>query len=209
MNLNFSLSDSITVIETNYHQIPEEHLQYFDITVYREYHFIVHNRYSNAHFNFEDSTLNSIYNSYMTYEWYRESYESYLKPRLDSIQSKQIDSAIKNFNGHWVYLTEYNSDYYLDDRWDWHSSFLIADSIFAPHYMEGPDYRKIMEAISLTNGISILYDGIQEPVRIELFDKSRYIYRFFQNGQIYFITPARAIHNFEIIQHTNNTGDLI
>ena len=208
--LNFSSSDSITVIKAFHHQTPEKDLQYFDITVYREYHFIVHNRYSNAHFNFADTTLNSIYDRYMTYEWYhREFYESYLKPRLDSIQSKQIAPAIKDFNGFWVYLTEYNGNYYLDDKWDWHSSFLIADSIFTPHYMDGPYHRKIIEVISLTNGISILYDGIREPVRIELFDKSRDIYRFFENGRIYFITPARAIHNFEIIQYTNNTGDLI
>ena len=211
--LNFSPSDSITVIKTNHHQIPEEYLKYFDITMYREYHFIVHNRYSNAHFNFADSTLNSRYNLYMTSEWYPELYERYLKPRLDSIQSKQIDPAIKDFNGYWVYLREHNGDYYLDDKWDWHSSFHIEDSIFTIftiEYMEGPYPRRIIEVIPISkNCISILYDGIQEPIKIELIDKLRYIYRFFENGRIYFITPVRAIHNFEIIQYTNNTGDLI
>jgi hypothetical protein len=201
VSLDISPSDSITFINTVYYQPKEGDL-------YREYHFIVHNRYSNAHFDFADTTLNTIYNSYMTKDWYRETYETYIKPRLDTIQSRLIDPAIKNFNGYWIYLKEYNGDYYLNDDWSWHSSFNIADSIFTNHYMDGPDPKKIVEAIPIETGsISISFGG--EPIRIELFDKSRNIYRFIDGRRIYFIAPARAIHNFEIIQYTNNTGDLI
>lgn len=199
--LNFRPSDSITVIKSFYYQLNEGGL-------YREYHFIVHNRYSNAHLNFADSTLNSKYNSYKTKKWYRETYENYIKPRLDSIQSIRIDSTVKNFNGYWVYLKEYNGDYYLNDEWSWHSSFCIADSIITNHYQDGPDPRKILKVTpNESDGILISFGG--NPIKIELFDKSRYIYRLIDGREIYFITPARAIHNFEIIQYTNNTGELI
>ena len=197
--LDFRPSDSITVIKSFHWQDK------------RQYDFIVHNRYSYAHRYFETSFHDSIYNSYMSNEYYRRwEYDNYLKPRLDSIQSRHLDSAIKDFNGYWVYLKEYNGDYYLNDDWNWRASFYIADSIFTNHFMDGPFPKKLIEAISFSeNGISILYDGEEEPVKIELFDKFRHIYKFFCNGRIYFIAPARAIHNFEIIQYTNTTGDMI
>ena len=197
--LNIRPSDSITIIKTVYYQ-----------DMYREYHFIVHNRYSNAHRYFEASTLDSIYNAYMTNESYLCYYENYLQPQLDTVQSRRIDLAIKYFNGYWIYLEEYNGNYYLNDEWNWHPSFHIADSVFTIHYMDGPHPQKILEAVSLQGkGISILCDGDKEPVKIEVFDKSQSIYRLFVKGQIYFIAPARAIHNFEIIQYTNSTGDMI
>ena len=200
--LDFRPSDSITVIKS-FHRQDKWGL-------YRQYDFIVHNRYSHAHRYFETSFLDSIYNSYMSNEHYRRwEYDNYLKPRLDSIQSRRIDPAIKDFNGYWVYLKEYNGDYYLNDDWNWRASFCIADSIITDHYMDGPFPEKIVEAVSISaNGVSILHERIREPIKIEMFDKSRNIYRLF-NGRTSFIAPARAIHNFEIIQYTNNTGDLI
>jgi hypothetical protein len=198
--LDFNPSDSITVIESI-------HKYYRDEDLYREYHFIVHNHYSNAHSDFTDTALNSIYNRYMTEEWHR-FYENYLKPKLDSIQSEYIDPAIKAFNGYWVYLKEYNGNYYLNDEWAPFNSFLIADSIFINNSHDGPIHTKIVEAIPFgTNGISISFGA--EPIKIELFDKSRSIYRGIDGQRIYFITPTRAIHNFEVIQYTNNTGDAI
>jgi hypothetical protein len=200
-HLNISPTDSITVIETFYSQSKEGDL-------YREYHFIVHNPYSNAHLNFAYSTLDSIYNSYKTNEWYREVYENHYKPLLASRQTIQIDSSVNNFNGYWVYLREYGGDYYLDDRWSWHPSFCIADSIFTNHYMDGPDHKKILEVIPIEpNGISISFGG--DPKRIESVDVTRHIYRLIDKQHNFIIAPARAIHNFEIIQYTNNTGELI
>ena len=199
--LNFRQSDSITVIES-YH-----HLN--DWGLYREYHFIVHSRYSNAHFNFADTTLNSIYNRYMTSEYYRDEYERMVR-LLDSIQSKHIDFSIKDFNGYWIYLKEYNGNYFLNDEWSWHSTFHIADSVFTNHYMDGLYPKKILEAVSLSGkGISIFRDGDKEPIKIEIHDKSKNIYRILYERRLYYIAPARSIHNFEIIQYTNNTGDLI
>jgi hypothetical protein len=198
--LDFRPSDSITAIKTM-------HGQFEEWGVYREYHFIVHSHYSNAHSDFEPSTLDTIYDFYRRY--YRDDYEIAIQ-KLDSIQSKHIDSSIKDFNDYWIYLKEYNGNYYLDDDWAWHSSFYIADSVLTYHYMDGLYPKKILEAVSLQgNGISILLDGDNEPVKIEVFNKTKSIYRFFDKGNTYFIAPARAIHNFEIIQYTNNTGDCI
>ena len=195
--LNLRPTDSITVIKS-YHYQDEWGL-------YREYHFIVHNRYSYAHRYFSTAFLDSIYNSAEVQEYYHSW-------KLGSVQSKKIDPEIEHFNGFWVYLEEHNGNYYLDDdRACYLRVIHIADStIFTSCQDFG--FRKIIEATSISeNAISILYDGFQEPVkmRIELFDKSRSIYRLFENKQIYFITPARAIHNFEIIQYTNNTGELM
>jgi len=199
--LNFRPSDSITVIESFHWQN--------EWGLYRQYAFIVHNRYSYAHRYFETSYLDTIYNSHMTDEYWRDEYERAIR-QLDSIQSKHINFAIKDFNGYWIYLKEYNGNYYLNDDWSWHSSFHIADSIFTYHYMDGLYPKKILEAVSLRgNGVSILLDYNKEPLKIEVFDKSKSIYRLLDEGQFYFIAPAQAIHNFEIIQYTNNTGDLI
>ena len=205
--LNFSPSDSITVIESFHYQA--------EWGLYRQYTFIVHNRHSYAHRFFSSSHLDSIYKDHMNMSWasYRSLYEEFLRPRLDSIQSRRIDPAIKKFNGFWIYLKEHNGDFYLNDDWSWHNSFHIADSIFTSHDMEGPYLSKIIDAISISeNAISLLYDvygGLKEPVRIELFEKAREIYRIIYKEQVHFIAPARAIHNFEIIQYTNTTGDLI
>jgi hypothetical protein len=207
-SLNFHPSDSITVIKTFYHQFSENDKEYYGFPAYREYHFIVHNRYSYAHQYFETSTLDKQYNS--SREYFRDEYKRLIK-QLDSIQSKHIDFSIKDFNGYWIYLKEHNGNYYLDDKWSWHSSFYIADSIFTNHYMDGLYPEKILEAVSIQgNGISILLDGYKEPIKIEVFDKAKSIYRIsFDGERVYYIAPTRAIHNFEIIQYTNNTGDLI
>jgi len=195
--LNFCPSDSITVIKSFHWQN--------EWGLYRQYDFIVHNRYSYAHRYFSTSYLDTIYND----EYWRDEYEWAIR-QLDLIQSIHIDFVIKDFNGYWIYLKEYNGNYYLDDEWSWHASFRIADSILTNHYMDGLYPKKILEAVSLReNGISILFDYDKEPLKIELFDKSKSIYRLLDEGRFYFIAPARAIHNFEIIQYTNNTGDLI
>ena len=210
--LNFRPSDSITVIKAIHYQIPEEYLVYSDsdITVYREYHFIVHNRYSYAHRYFETSALDSIRNVYMTHDGYWDIYKDFLQQQNDSVQSKYLNPSLKDLNGYWIYLKEHNSNYYLNDDWSWHSTFRITDSIFISHYMDGYHPQKIIEAISLPkNGISILRYGDEEPIKIEMLDKSKSVYRFINEKQIYYITPAKAIHNFEIIQYTNNTGDLM
>jgi hypothetical protein len=199
--LNFRPSDSITVIKSFHWQN--------EYGLYREYEFIVHNRYSNAHRYFETSHLDTVYNSYMTGEYWHDEYERAIR-QLDTIQSKHIDFTIKYFNGYWIYLKEHNGNYYLNDEWSWHSSFYIADSVFTTHYMDGLYPKKILEAVSLQeNGISILLNDDKESLKIEVFDKSKSIYRLFEGGRFYFIAPTRAIHNFEIIQYTNNTGDLI
>jgi hypothetical protein len=76
--------------------------------------------------------------------------------------------------------------------------------------MDGLYPMKMLEAISAQgNSISILLYGDKEPIKIEEYDKAKGIYRLYDRGRIYFIAPAKAIHNFEIIQYTNNTGDLI
>ena len=207
--LTISQSDSITVIKTFYYKPNNGEL-------YREYHFIVHNRYSYAHRYFETTYLDTIYNSVMIDEDFLKHYEKYLKPKLDTIQSEHIVPAIKDFNGYWVALKKYNDNYYIDDAWAWHPSFLIADSILTIHNMDGLDINKILTAVSLSkNGISISYNNSYEDkkvcLNIEVVDKSKSIYRY-HYGQIdyyYYITPAKAIHNFEIIQYTNNTGDLL
>lgn len=201
--LTIGRSDSITVIGTHYYQ-PEEG------DLYREYQFIVHSRYTPAHRYFEFAYLDSVYNGYMADPDYLTYYNEYIKPQFDSVQSKRIIPEISDFNGYWVYLKEYNGNYYLNDEWAWHGSFRISDNILTNHYMDGPYPRKISETVLLPkNGISILCAGDKEPLKIEVFDKAKWIYRIFDGGSIHYITPARAVHNFEIIQYTNNTGDLI
>ncbi len=206
-NAKLNPDDSITVIKTFYSPIPEGDRKYFNnLTQYREYHFIVHNRHSRAHSYFEVSALDRVYNT----DSYRNDYEKIYLPRLNAEPSKYIDTTIKDFNGFWVYLHEYKGDYYLDDDWSLrHRSFCIADSIFTYLYQDGPDPRKIEEAISLPdNGISLFFDG--DYMKIEVVDKEKCVYRFRERfNDLIFIAPARAIHNFEIIQHTNNTGDLM
>lgn len=195
-------ADSITVIESRHYQIKNEGL-------YREYRYINHNRYSPAHHYFEEATLDSVYKSYWKRPDYTEFYERYLHPRLDSISSKSIDPVIKRYKGYWVYLTEYKGEYYLDDVWDWRCSFHISDSILTHHYMDGPFPEKIVEAVSTPEGgISILYDG-NNLMNLELLESKREIYRSEGGGIWLFMTPARNIHSFEIIEYANNTGDMI
>lgn len=193
--LSFGESDSITVINALYRQDKEE--------VYREYHFIVHNRHSYAHNHFENTTLDSIYKASMAMEHNRYITEMLLQ--FDSIQSKHIDLAIKDFKDYWIYLKEYKGTYYLNDPWDFRQSFCISDSLFYTYDMDGPYPQKIMEAIPLPrNGISIICNN-GATFKIELLDKERFVYLL---DEKYFVAPTRAIHNFEIIQYTNTTGDI-
>jgi len=197
--LEIDPSDSITVIGTHYWQPKNDEF-------YREYQFIVHNRYSRGHHTFEASTLDSIYN--VRSEDFRKEYES----RIDTIPSRNIDPVIEEFNGYWVYLNEYNGNYYLNDEWAGHHYLYIADSVLFEDYQE-LSAQKILEAAPLPkDGISILLDyfGEEHLEKIELFEKKRDIYRIiYSSGAFSLITPARSIHNFEIIQYTNNTGDEI
>jgi hypothetical protein len=195
--LDIAPSDSITVIGTN-HGRPEDGEQY------REYRFVVHDRHSRAHYRFEASTLDSIYNSYRADSDYVRLYEEYLKPELDSVRAGYIDPAIGDFNGYWVYLTEYEGDYYLDDNWAWHRSFHIADSVFTRHEMDGPFPSKLRKAV-VSDGTLYLDDEEGNSGQFEQIDAKREIYGYGDG----FVTPARAIHNFEMIQYTNSTGDLI
>nr|WP_195458692.1 hypothetical protein [Alistipes sp. D31t1_170403_E11] len=202
----FNPADSITVIETRYHKAEGKEL-------YREYRFITHNRYSFAHRFFESSYLDSVYMSYFDGPDYREFYEHQLP---DSLKSEYIDPAIGDFNGYWVYLAEYNGDYYLDDDWSWHISFHIADSVKSELYMDGPVPRKIRTATALPQGGLLLRFHRADPLRsykddslrIEAVDARRGVYRLSGEND-YFTAPARAVHNFEIIQYCNSTGDLI
>jgi hypothetical protein len=208
--LTINPSDSITVIKTNHGWEPN----------YREYHFILHNRDSHAYHQFTDSALNSWYNFRITTEFQaRDDYERFFRPRVDSILSGHIDTIIKDFYGHWLFLTERNGIYYFDNHWACRGYIRITDSVFVRDCME-MDMRKILEATALPKnlGISILLDNPYpnseqdvDTIRIEVFDKKKSIYRInpFGGKQFYFITPARTIHNFEIIQYTNNTGSLI
>ena len=203
----FNPFDSITVIKTYYSPIPEENRIYnlTNLTHYREYHFIVHNHHSSAHHKFEGSHFDKEYEK----EIYRTHYEQVFRARLEATPSEYIDPAIKDFNGHWVYLKEHNGNYYLNDRWDFISSFCIADSVFIYHYMDGPDPRKIVEAISLPeNGISIHFIG--GHMEIEVIDKEKSVYRFTDRfNKVRSIAPTQAINNFEIIQYANNTGEVV
>jgi hypothetical protein len=194
---NVAPSDSITVIGTN-------HVRLGDGESYREYRFIVHSRYDRLHYWFESSTLDSIYNSYQTDSDYARLYEEHLKPKLDSTRTEYIDPAIGDFTGYWVYLTEYEGDYYLDDTWVWHRSFHIGDTIFTRHEMDGPLPAKIEKAV-VSDGTLFLYDKEGNTGQFEPLDANREIYGYGCG----FVAPARAIHNFEMIQYANNTGDLI
>jgi len=199
--LTIEPSDSITVIKTNHGYEPN----------YREYHFIVHNRNSRAYHQFTDTALNSWYNFRITTEFQaRDDYERFFRPRADSIQSRHIDPIIKDFNGHWLYLTERNGIYYIDDDWACRNYVRIMDSIYVVDCME-MFMSKILEVTPLpdTLGVSMIIDnpwGVEpNKIIIEVFDKKRTIYLL--NGRP--VIPVRAIHNFELIQYTNNTGDLI
>mgnify|MGYP000034180817 CR=1 FL=1 len=204
---NFNPADSITVIEAHYHKAEGKEL-------YREYRFITHNRNSPAHRFFESRYLDSVYMSYFVDSPdFREFYAHQLP---DSVKSEYIDPAIGDFNGYWVYLTEYNGDYYLDDGWSWHISFHIADSVKSELYMDGPYPRKIRTATALPQGGLLLRFHRADPLRsykddslrIEAVDARRGVYRLSGEND-YFTAPARAVHNFEIIQYCNSTGDLI
>lgn len=194
----FNPADSITVIETRYHKTEGKEL-------YREYRFITHNRYSSAHRFFESRYLDSVYMSYFDGPDYREFYEQQLP---DSLKSEYIDPAIGDFNGYWVYLAEYKGDYYLDDDWSWNISFHIADSVKSELYMDGPVPRKIRTATALPQGGLLLRFHEGDSLRIEAVDARRGVYRLSGEND-YFTAPARAVHNFEIIQYANSTGDVI
>lgn len=202
----FDPADSITVIETHYRKAEGKEL-------YREYRFITHNRNSPAHRFFENRYLDSVYMSYLNDPNFREFYEQMLP---DSVKSEYIDPAIRNFNGYWVNLTEYKGDYYLDDDWSWHISFHIADSVKTDLYMDGPYPRKIRTATALPQGGVLLRyhraDSLRsfkyDSLRIEAVDIQRGVYRL-SGERDYFTAPAQAVHNFEIIQYANSTGDII
>jgi hypothetical protein len=202
--LTINPTDSITVIYTDSYKLEGGT---FEGMLYREYHFIVHNRHSNGHRKFETSTLDSTYNSYKNKQGY--NYSDEILRHLKSMPTKHIDTGIKKFNGYWVELKEYNGNYYLNDSWEFQPSFCIADGLLIHFYMDGPYPQKIQEAVSLPeNGISlsILRNDTVYTFDIKTVDREKQVYRL-NDGR--FITPASAIHNFEIIQYTNTTGDLI
>ena len=71
--------------------------------------------------------------------------------------------------------------------------------------MDGIINDKIVEAVVLpeNNGITLFFQ--REHISIEVVDKDKSVYLY--NKRKY-VAPARAIHNFEIIQRVNNTGEL-
>ena len=202
---NFNPADSITVIETHYRKAEGKEL-------YREYRFITHNRNSPAHRFFESRYLDSVYMSYLNDPSYRDFYDQMLP---DSVKSEYIAPEIRNFNGYWVNLKEYKGDYYLDDDWSWHISFHIADSVKTDLYMDGPYPRKIRTATMLPQGGILLHyhraDSLHsykyDSLHIEAVDIQRGVYRLSGESD-YFAAPAQAVHNFEIIQYANSTGDI-
>jgi len=202
----FSSSDSITVIKAYHSLFKEAYQKLFDVTHYREYHFIVHNRHTRAHSFFESSLFDKEYHT----DYFLNTYEQVHRPMFDTIPTKLIDPIIKDFVGHWVYLTEHNGNYYLNNRWNFNASFNVTDSMFYWHYMDGPDPRKIIEAVPLpeNKGISLVFTW--DNMKIEVVDKEKSVYRSFQSfNQQFYVAPARAIHNFEIIEGANNTGELM
>ncbi len=200
-----SPTDSITVIAASHRFFERENLKY------REYQYITHSYDCSGHRFFEVANLDSIYKSYTLEDpSYRATYE-HLQRETDSIPIKQIDPAIRQFKGYWVYLRKYKDDFYLNDAWDWNPSFCIEDSTIAYHSMDGPFPEKITEALPLPKGgISISSGTAKVPIKIEILNKVRMIYKLTEpNGNISFVTPARAIHRFKVIQYTSNTGDMI
>lgn len=194
--LDIDPTDSITIIEARYRQAEQGEL-------YREYRFIVHDRHSKGHQKFSESTLGSIHDDY-----YQNDHRQHL-PRLDTVQTNYIDLVIEDFKGYWVWLTAYKGDFYLDDWWTCRRFSIITDSLYIGENCHELIPRKIAEAMPLPgNGISILLADRSIPFTIELIEEERSIYRTNLHEDS-FIIPVRAINNFEIIQYTNTTGDLI
>lgn len=200
----FDPADSITVIEKG-HFLPEGQ------EPFRYYRFINHNRHSRGHRSFEAAVLDSTYRAFENDEVFRNYYENSLRRRIDSLQTGHIDPAISDFCGYGVYLTEYEENYYLDDDWAWHNTFHISDSLLTPLYMDGPYPQKITEATPQPEGsLSVYYDGNEEPLRFEVLDRAKRIYLLHLSGDRQaVVTPAEAIHNFEIIEYCNSSGDLM
>ena len=197
--LNIASSDSITVFHRRY--LPTEDDPRTG-ELYREYGFIVHSRDHVTHRTFEPRSLDASYS-----RWKKSGYYSW----LDSVRTEHLAPEIADFNGYWIPLTEHDGDYYLDDYMGDLGTFHIADSIITRPSMDGLNEYKIRKATALPDGgVAIEYSDdnphLDDTYTIKPFDREREVYRYQDS---YFITPARAIHNFEVIVWANNTGDLI
>lgn len=185
--------DSITVIGRNHGQPKQGEF-------YREYQFIVHNHHTPSHRNYEPAALDSLF-------IYRGITDNYGLDPL--VQTEFIDPAIDDFLGYWLELTEYGGDYYLDEYKAPLNAFRLTDSIVTRYKMDGFEHHRIWKATVLPDGsLSIMYDK-EYGEKLEPVDREREIYRRTNEyGESYFI-PPRAIHNVELIQWTNTTGDII
>lgn len=188
-NADINGRDSFTVAGAEY---------YGDNAVYA---IIVHEKQSKGHSSFEPETIEK-WRILRTDEWVDKQLEG-----CDTLCGKSKINArlFQELKGFWVHVQKYKGEYYLQNDWACLIAYELTDSTWLRINMEV--IPELLSGISGNAGKFVIETTAQNW-EFQLIDPERKIYRVNSGFGNAYLIPAGKIHDFEIIEYINTTGDL-